>query len=227
MMRSRLSTAIWLRDGEMSNNYEKQGRIGRSGRFFSLSACLICLVLSFSLGFSSFTRADYLDDTGVDAPAMIPVVQGSEILPLDESGPVAATEDRITGLTYNPDERMVYFAATGSTTRNVVTVQWETRTEPWISGYFIWRGEKQDGAYARIHHQMLASRGGATWGGFYTFDDYGVVAGRTYYYQVQEIETSGLQRFYGPVASDGSTDGDHYSDNDKVLISCFIGSLLF
>lgn len=227
MMLSRLFTVIWPCDGEMNNNDERPGRIDRSGRFFSLSVCLICLVLSFSLCFSSFTRADYLDDNSVDAPAMIPVVRNSEVRIFDELDPTAATEDALAGSAFNTGDRLVFFAATGSTTRNVVTVQWETMTEPWIYGYYVWRGEKHDGVYVRIHHQMLASRGGDTWGGLYTFDDYGVVSGRTYYYKVQEIETNGLQRFYGPVASDGSTDCDHCSDNDKVLISCFIGSLLF
>lgn len=229
MMLSRLSNVICPGAGEMKNNDERPGRkdrSGRTGRFFSLSACLICLVLSFSLGFSSFTLADYLDDNGVDAPAMIPVVRNPEARIFDELGPTAATEDRIAGLTYNPDERMVYFAATGSPNRNVVTVQWETRTEPWTSGYFVWRSEKRDGAYVRIHHGMILSRGGDTWGGFYTFDDYGMVSGRAYYYKVQEIENSGIDRFYGPVASDGSIDWDNCGDKDRVNISCFIASLL-
>lgn len=123
------------------------------------------------------------------------------------------------------DDHLFYFAATGSTIHNVVTVQWETRTEPWTSGYFVWRGEKRDGSYARIHHHIIAAQGGDTWGGFYTFDDYGVVSGKTYYYKIQEIEESGIERFYGPIASDGSMDCNDCRDKDNVSISCFIGSL--
>lgn len=125
------------------------------------------------------------------------------------------------------DNRLIYFAATGSYHRNVITVQWETRTEPRTRGYFIWRAEKWDGSYARIHHNIIASQGGDSWGGFYTIDDYGVVPGRTYYYKIQEIEQNWTDWFYGPIASDGSINWDKCCDKDRVNISCFIGSLLF
>ena len=140
-----------------------------------------------------------------------------------EAGEGAA--DNPAGAAYNPDGRMFYVAATGSATRNVVTVQWETRTEPWISGYFVWRSDARDDSYVRIHHSMILSRGGISRGGFYSFDDYGVVSGRIYYYKIQEIGESGTARFYGPVASDGSIDWDKSSDKGRVNISCFIGSL--
>jgi hypothetical protein len=123
--------------------------------------------------------------------------------------------------------RLIYFAAAGSHHRNVITVQWETRTEPWTRGFFIWRAEKRDGSYTKIHYNIIASQGGTSWGGFYTFDDYGVSSGRTYYYKIQEIEENGLDWFYGPIASDGSIDWDKCDDDDRVNISCFIGSLLF
>ncbi len=151
--------------------------------------------------------------------------EATEIPSFGEAETTTMSEDDPAGVIYNPDGRLIYFAATGSTTHNVVTVQWETRIEPFTSGFFVWRSEKRDGAYGRIHDHMITSVGGDTWGGFYTFDDYGVVSGRTYYYQVQEIEESGFQLFYGPIASDGSTGWDYSGDKNRVNISCFIDAL--
>jgi hypothetical protein len=213
---------------EMNQIPKRSGRIKGSGRFsFFLLACLMSLAWASSSGIFSDAQADLGDVSKIKFTAIPPLSQDAEIRPVDDPGQAAAMEDRIAGLTYSPEERMVYLAATGSPNRNGVTVQWETRTEPWTSGYFVWRGEKRDGAYARIHHGMILSKGGDTWGGFYTVDDYEVVSGRTYYYKVQEIENSGIDRFYGPVASDGSIDWDNCRDKNRVNISCFIGSLLF
>lgn len=194
---------------------KESGRIGH----------LICWILFALLAVPPAAWPDAFDDPGADASRTAWYAEASEIPSSGEAETTDMPGDDPAGVTYNPDGRLIYFAATGSTTRNVVTVQWETRVEPLISGYFVWRSEKRDGAYARLHHHMIASRGGDTWGGFYTFEDYGVVSGRIYYYQVQEIEESGFQRFYGPVASDGSIDWHYSGDKDRVNISCFIDAL--
>jgi hypothetical protein len=183
---------------------------------------LACWVLLFLLAYPPAARPD---DHVVDAPGIIRYAEDSENTTFDDTGPTDMPGDHPAGFLHNPDGRLIYFAATGSITRNVVTVQWETRTEPWTSGYFVWRGENRDGSYVRIHHLIIASRGGDTWGGFYTFDDYGVISGKTYYYKIQEIEVSGINRFYGPVASDGSIDWHDRRDRDRVNISCFIDVL--
>jgi hypothetical protein len=147
------------------------------------------------------------------------------LLLLLPSGAWPDTPDWMGGDGSDGDSRMIHLTATGSAVRNVVTVEWETRIEPGISGFFVWRSQQRDRSYTRFHNTMILSKGGATRGGFYTFDDYDVVSGRTYYYKIQEIEESGVARFYGPVASDGSIDWDETCDKSRILISCFIHSL--
>jgi hypothetical protein len=147
------------------------------------------------------------------------------LLLLFPSGAWTDTADWMGGDGSHAYSRMIHLSADGSAVRNVVTVQWETRTEPGISGFFVWRSQERDHSYYRFHNTMILSKGGAARGGFYTFEDYDVVSGRTYYYKIQEIEESGFDRFYGPVASDGSIDWDETCDKSRIFISCFIRTL--
>jgi hypothetical protein len=130
-----------------------------------------------------------------------------------------------------PAYKLVSFKAEESEHHNVVTVQWETSAEIDTVGFYLWRSESKDGVYTKITDDLTPAQGGDSWGASYLYDDYDVLSGKTYYYQLEEIGYNQTHRFYGPVASDGSImiDDEHYHDGDdndhRAYISCFISTL--
>jgi hypothetical protein len=95
--------------------------------------------------------------------------------------------------------------ATGSAT---VTVEWSTASELNTAGFNLYRGDTQDGPFTRINAELIPASPDPLIGGSYVFTDTAVVAGRTYYYQLEDVETSGAATVQGvvEVKADGGLD---------------------
>lgn len=89
-----------------------------------------------------------------------------------------------------------------------VTVEWSTASELNTAGFNLYRGESQDGPFTRINAELIPASPDPLIGGSYIYTDTGVVAGRTYYYQLEDVETSGAATVQGvvEVKADGSLD---------------------
>lgn len=89
-----------------------------------------------------------------------------------------------------------------------VTVEWSTASELNTAGFNLYRGESQDGPFTRINAELIPASPDPLIGGSYIYTDTGVVAGRTYYYQLEDVETSGAATVQGvvQVTADGSLD---------------------
>jgi hypothetical protein len=87
-----------------------------------------------------------------------------------------------------------------------VAVTWETALEQNTVGFNVWRGTEIDGSYTQVNDTLIpcVSPGGVS-GGSYAFTDADVIPGTTYYYQLEELETSGTSNWYGPASIDGSS----------------------
>ncbi len=94
---------------------------------------------------------------------------------------------------------------TGSAT---VTVEWSTASELNTAGFNLYRGETKDGPFTRINAELIPASPDPLIGGSYVFTDTSVVAGRTYYYQLEDVETSGATAVQGvvEVKADGGLD---------------------
>ena len=81
-----------------------------------------------------------------------------------------------------------------------ILLEWTTSSEMNIVGYNVLRGEDEEGPFTQINLQLIAPSEDPLVGGEYQFKDRGVQAGKTYYYILEDVETSGLKNQHGPIA---------------------------
>jgi hypothetical protein len=83
------------------------------------------------------------------------------------------------------------------TDKPTVEIVWETATEQGTVGFNVYRSEKAGTGYTLINaDQFINSAGGPVSGAQYTLVDRDVIAGRTYYYILEEVEADGSTNRY-------------------------------
>ncbi len=82
----------------------------------------------------------------------------------------------------------------------VVTVEWSTASELNTAGFNLARGDNQTGPFTRLNAEMIPASPDPLVGGSYVYTDTQVSAGHTYYYQLEEVETTGSTSVQGVVA---------------------------
>jgi hypothetical protein len=80
-----------------------------------------------------------------------------------------------------------------------VTVEWSTASELNTAGFNILRSDSPDGPFTRLNAQIIPASPDPLVGGSYVFTDTQVAPGRTYYYQLQEVEFGGGASLQGTV----------------------------
>jgi hypothetical protein len=90
---------------------------------------------------------------------------------------------------------------TAEALENRVLLEWETACEIDNVGFHIWRTETEDTEYVSITDYLIPAEGGPTWGATYSYEDFDVVPGRTYYYKLEDIDYAGVSTFHGPVSA--------------------------
>ena len=80
-----------------------------------------------------------------------------------------------------------------------VTVEWSTASELNTAGFNLYRGETKDGPFTRINADLIPASPDPLIGGSYIFTDTAVSGGHTYYYQLEDVETSGAATVEGVV----------------------------
>ena len=83
---------------------------------------------------------------------------------------------------------LIVVTATGAAT---ITIEWSTASELDTAGFNLQRGETPDGPFTRLNADLIPASPDPLIGGRYTFTDTAVVAGRTYFYQLEDVETNG------------------------------------
>jgi YD repeat-containing protein len=86
-------------------------------------------------------------------------------------------------------------------TRQGIVVQWETETEVHTAGFNLYRKSAKERDYLKINTSLIQARGSATAGAAYSYTDVPPRAGSAWYYQLEEVETSGTTNRYGPVST--------------------------
>lgn len=79
-----------------------------------------------------------------------------------------------------------------------VNVRWDTASEIDTAGFYLYRSTSPDGEFTLVNAagELIPSQGNALSGATYTFTDKNVVAGRTYYYVIEEVEYDLTSRRY-------------------------------
>lgn len=70
-------------------------------------------------------------------------------------------------------------------------ITWSTESEVETAGFHVYRATNEAGPYTRVSEALIPSSGDPFTGARYEFRDPTVELGNTYFYQLEELETSG------------------------------------
>ncbi len=87
-----------------------------------------------------------------------------------------------------------------SSTVSPVVIEWTTATEINTAGFNLYRAESADGPFSQINSELIPAAPDPMTGGKYKFEDTSVTPGKTYYYQLEDIEYTGTRTKHPPVA---------------------------
>lgn len=88
---------------------------------------------------------------------------------------------------------------------NGVSILWNTGSEVNTAGFNIYRAESKDGPYTRINAQLIAATNTVT-GNSYQYVDATAVQGKTYFYQLEDVELNGTSARHDPIALNAAAD---------------------
>ena len=80
-----------------------------------------------------------------------------------------------------------------------VMVQWETATEVNTAGFNLYRSDSRDGTYVKVNTALIPASGNQLTGSSYKFEDSGVQPGRVYFYELEDVETTGRTSRQEPI----------------------------
>jgi hypothetical protein len=72
-----------------------------------------------------------------------------------------------------------------------IVIRWSTETEVNTAGFNLYRASREDGPWEKINERLIPGAPDPLRGGTYVFTDTEVIAGQTYWYELEEVETSG------------------------------------
>ncbi|MFQ5518190.1 MAG: DUF2341 domain-containing protein, partial [Acidimicrobiia bacterium] len=82
-----------------------------------------------------------------------------------------------------------------------VELRWETASELDNLGFHLYRSSSEEGSYERITETAIPGLGSSPVGAKYDYRDTGLTNGVTYYYKLEDIETTGVTELHGPVSA--------------------------
>jgi hypothetical protein len=82
---------------------------------------------------------------------------------------------------------------------SAVEMTWETASELRNLGFHLHRAESKEGPYERITPFLIPGLGSSPTGARYRYRDDDVRNGRIYYYELEDVETTGRRKLHGPV----------------------------
>jgi hypothetical protein len=118
---------------------------------------------------------------------------------------------------------LVSLAACGPANSRVV-VEWTTASEINTSGFNLYRSERAEGPYTQVNAQIIPASTDPLVGGKYRYEDTTVIAGRTYYYQLEDVELDGARTRHGPIVVTASSEWS-LGDRTGMLWALGLGTL--
>lgn len=100
--------------------------------------------------------------------------------------------------------RLQSFSATPGD--SLVDLQWTTASELRNLGFHLYRSLSPDGPGERITSSLMPGLGSSPQGASYFFRDSGLSNGTTYFYWLEDVETTGKSEQHGPVESTPTAD---------------------
>lgn|GEM_PF-3580806 len=84
---------------------------------------------------------------------------------------------------------------------NAVMLRWTTETEIDTAGFNLYRADSAAGTFEKINSGLIAAKGSETGGAAYTVTDTEARNRNTYYYKIEDVDTSGRKTLHGPVSA--------------------------
>lgn len=72
-----------------------------------------------------------------------------------------------------------------------IIIRWSTETEVDTAGFNVYRAEGEEGPWSKINPRLIPGSPDPIRGGSYVFTDTQVLAGVTYWYELEEVELGG------------------------------------
>ena len=95
---------------------------------------------------------------------------------------------------------LLVLSLTGCAARAVpIEITWTTESEVNTSGFNVFRSTSRDGEYTQINTSLIPSQADPVLGGKYSYQDDQVAPGQTYYYKLEEVETTGARTTYDEI----------------------------
>ncbi len=91
-------------------------------------------------------------------------------------------------------------AASGAPEKKV-TLKWTTASEVDNYGYFVWRGDAEEGPFTQVNKKAIPGAGNSDTPTNYVWEDREVELGRTYWYYLESISVQGVREKFSPVMS--------------------------
>jgi hypothetical protein len=82
-----------------------------------------------------------------------------------------------------------------------VELEWETGSELDNLGFHLYRSMSSTGPYERVTASLIPGLGSSPEGARYRYVDGGLENGQTYYYELEDVETTGRTERHGPVSA--------------------------
>jgi hypothetical protein len=82
---------------------------------------------------------------------------------------------------------------------SAVVVQWNTESEIDTAGFYLYRSISKEGPFEQINNALILASSDKFTGGSYTYDDKDVIAGQTYFYQLEDVDLAGNTSIHGPI----------------------------
>lgn len=80
-----------------------------------------------------------------------------------------------------------------------VLIEWTTASETNTAGFNLYRSQNADGPFAKINSEMIPATSDPVLGGKYRYEDVTVAPGATYFYKLEDLETTGVATMHDAV----------------------------
>lgn len=111
-----------------------------------------------------------------------------------------------------------------------IIIRWSTETEVNTAGFNVWRSLNEDGPWEQINPRLIPGSPDPLRGGSYVFTDTQVIAGVTYWYELEEVELNGqttrLERTTATARGQGLLSGLQCFGSAPLLLTVAAGVVL-
>jgi len=160
--------------------------------------------LQFALAGGNYTRGGRTPYVADDVPGMawfnFDLTKPGELeLSRTATGADADVGWSVVSFALTTAVELMSFVAVGRDT--AVDLSWQTGSELNNLGFNLYRSSSEAGPYARITSAVIPGRGASVEGASYRYVDGGLTNGATYFYRLEDIDTSGVTTLHGPVSA--------------------------